>query len=572
MKSSLNRNILFSRILVIIIFLFLSHLNCANVQAPPGGPEDKKPPAILSVKPEGGTVNVPVDTEFEIVFSKNMNEQSAENAVFISPLFFNYPRFKWSGKKLKVIPPEKLRENTTYVLTIGALAQDSRGNSLGESMSYPFSTGNEIYRCSIFGEVLNKNTQKLNVWAYKLENANPDTFWMKIPDYVTQPDSMGRFKFEYLSYGTYLIVAAEDKNSDQFWSPPGERLALPDRLAELFTEGQEYGPLVMMTTERDTLQPFISGARSADNRSVVLTFSQPMDSSQVFSTVNYLIYPADQEERLAVIEYIYALDDDLRSIYIRLFSLIDKVKYKVIARNLESVYGVPIDTVSRFFNAGLEDSVRPELLMLEPEPPLRPRRAGFDIEMLFSEPMDTSRTDDKFGLIDTLNNTIPFQYEWAYLNKLILKPDLIGGEKYILRFDENLLLDLRGNALGDSIKEYNYVTATPDSFGQVLGKIVNVPNENVKVVIKAKDTDEISQKINSDGSFQVDRLFPGVYNLWAFHDKNNNDKYDGGNIRSFDFAESIVIYPDTIKVRARWETDIGVLDFNPSINDVDYIR
>lgn len=568
-KSSLNRKQTLYRKFPIVLASFIFYLNCANVQGPPGGPEDKKPPNILSVKPEGGSVNVPVDTEFEIVFSKSMNEQSSENAVFISPLFFNYPKYKWSGKKLKVIPPEPLRDNTTYVLTIGALAQDSRGNTLGESMSYPFSTGREIYRCSIFGEVLGKKAQKLNVWAYKLESENPDSFWMKIPDYVTQPDSLGRFKFEYLSYGVYLVVAVEDKNSDQFWAPPGEKLGLPDRLVRLNTEGQQFGPMVMMATDRDTLRPFITTARSADNKSLSLTFSQAMDSSSLFGPDHYLVYAPDDPDHPVVIEIILPLSTDNKSVYLRCHDLTAETKYKVIAQGLKSIFGEPIDTVSRFFNAGSIDTVRPQLLSIEPESSTRPIRSGFEIKILFSEPIDTVGFSQSIAVADTLGSQVEFEIEWPCLNRVILKPDFQESSSYGLSIDETALLDLAGNSLGDSLKEYFYTIASPDSFGQILGSFVNTDGRNIIVVVESSLAGEESRKTKSDGSFYFDRLFPGVYRLRAYSDENNNGFFDAGGIDPFAFAEPIVLYPDTINVRARWESDVGFLQFSPAINDVD---
>lgn len=563
----------FKSIIIALNFIALVFCSCADIGTPPGGPEDKTAPEIFYVKPEAGSVKVPVDTEFEIRFSKNMDKTNTEKAVFISPLFFNYPKFEWSGKKLKVIPPENLRENTTYVLTIGALARDSRRNEMGESKSYSFSTGDKIYECSIFGEVLGKNMRNLNVWAYKLESENPDTFWMKLPDYITQPDSLGKYKFEYLSYGTYLVVAVEDNNNDQFWAPPGERLALPDKMVYLSEDKQEFGPLVMMTTERDTIQPYISSASSSDNKSVIVKFSQAVDTSLALIPINYTIHPPDSLEYPVVIKDVVPLSGDFKSFYISVSEMNSEAKYKVISRNIQSPYGISADTVSRFIQAGPIDTLRPEMLKLLPPPSRTPRPTGFELEIIFSEPMDTAGFNNKIAFTDTLDNPIEFLYNWRYTNMLIVTPDFDENERYYFSYDERVITDLAGNLLGDSLKVYDYTTASPDSFGQIIGKIANGPGEDIIVLVESKKDGKVfSEKTNPYGEFYIDRLFAGAYKVQAFYDNNSNGKFDGGSIRPFTFAEPIALYADTVSVRARWETDIGVLDFQPQRIDVDTLQ
>ena len=543
------------------------------MSGPPGGPEDKIPPVILNVKPQEGSVNVSRNIKFEVRFSKNMDKTSAENSVFISPLFFNYPKYEWSGKTLTIIPPEKLRENTTYVLTIGAQARDTRRNEMGKSMSYPFSTGDEIYDCSIYGEVLGRDMQKLNIWAYKLDSSNPGMFWKDLPDYVTQPDSLGRFEFEYLSFGHYLVVAVEDKNSDQFWAPPGERLALPDKLVYLHEQKREFGPLVMMTTERDTIQPYIAKVRSFDSHSINITFSQPIDSALALQAQSYMIYPPDSIENIAIIKDVMPLGFDSKSFYLRCDNLTEIAKYKVLTRRLQSPYGIPADTVSKFTGIGGADTLRPEILSFKPEPSRNMIPKGFDITILFSEPIDTSGFGNKLSFADSSENNIEFDYNWLFPNIIIITPKFEDGNEYKFSYDERVIFDLMGNSLGDSLKEYTYRTAEVDSFGQVLGRIANAPEANVYAIVESKAGEEVSRnKVAEDGSFYIDRLLSGVYKLRAYADINENEKFDGGNIEPFEFSEPIALYPDTIKVRARWETDIGALDFRPQRIDVDTLQ
>ncbi|MCP4580624.1 MAG: hypothetical protein GY839_03345 [candidate division Zixibacteria bacterium] len=556
MKFKTYRNS-YSLLLVSILII----IACAKVQAPTGGPEDKSQPGIISVKPQTNSVNVPLDTELEVIFSKNMNKAVTEKAVFISPLFFDYPEFSWSGKKLKIKLPEKLKPNTTHVLTIGAAAQDNRGNKLGQTISSSFSTGETISMGSVFGKVLSTDTRKLNIWAYRLESGRLDTFWMELPDFVTQPDSFGEFRFEYLSHGDYLVVAVDDKNDDQFWAPPGEKLALPDTLVTLNDNQQEFGPLVMMPVDRDTLQPYLSGVISPDNRTIRIEFSQRMDSAFVLLPESYRINIATDSLSKIEIDDIFPLTDDMNAVLIRCSEMIPDEKYKIEAVNLKSYYDIFADSLSRLFNAGGIDTSGPEITGIEPNPSREPRLAGFDIKLTFSELIDTGQFSSAISFSDTLDNPIDFELAWQYPHQLILKPAFKNGEVYHFSYDARRIFDLVGNQAGDTVYTYEYFTASPDSFGQIVGQVVNAPGQQVVVIAQPEQGDFRRVEAEENGSFAFINLPPEKYILRAFYDSNKNGWFDGGRIKPFEFAEPIAIYTDTVSVRARWETDIGQLDF-----------
>ena len=556
------------RSLLPISLLFIVLLSCAKVEGPSGGPEDKTPPKIIGVSPSDGAVDVPVSlNKIDITFSKSMNKNATQNAVFISPLFFDYPQYKWSGKKLEVELPETLRTNTTYVLTIGASAQDSKRNQLGETKTFAFSTGKTIYDGMINGKVFSDNSRNMYVWAYKLADADPDTFWMKVPDYVTQPDSLGKFSFEYLSYGHYLVVAAQDKNNNQFWEPPGDKLGLPDTLVYLDAEHQYYGPLILTTAEGDTLAPRISGAQSPDSNAVVVDFNEKMDSVSVRRIAKYRIVKSSDTLTTGTIDYILPLDNDFQQLYLRCSGLEVGERYKIIAHDLLSGYGVKADTMSRLVEIGEADTTGPQVVSIMPPPSRSPRPSGFDIDFRFSEPMQAKSFNDNMVLTDTLDNEIEYSLLWAESNYVVIRPSFTDGEIYKLTLSKQGIFDSDGNPLGDTLEVFYFATAPADTFGQVMGRVVNAPDSSdIYVIAQPIKGDEIKTLAKPDGSFYFDRLFPETYNLWAFCDENHNGQYDGGWFRPFRFAEPIAVYADTVDVRARWETDIGKLDFSPSTN------
>lgn len=541
----------------------LIYLACARIEAPTGGPEDRTVPDVIAVRPTAGSINVPLNSEFEITFSKSMNKTVTENAIFISPLFFNYPAYKWSGKKLRITPAEQLKPNATYVVTVGASAADNHGNKLGQSMSYPFSTGETIYNGSIFGQVLKEGAGDLDIWAYGIPTADPDTFWMRLPDYITQPDSLGRFRFDFLSYGLFLVVAVEDKNNDQFWAPPAERLGLPSSFVELSESLSIYGPVLLRPVARDTLPPELLKVVSSDCATINVGFSQVMDSAMVLSIDNYEIHQVNDTSIIVHVEFIQPAAKAWDSAMLYCSKMVNGEKYKLDCSEMTSRFGVRGDSLSRIFQAGGEDTTRPALLAIEPLPGRKPHPVNFQITMLFSEPMDTLSFNEHLSIADTAGVAVDYTWAWHYQNLLMLNPSFLPGERFELSLDSPFILDLEGNSLGDSLLEMSYITASPDSLGEITGTIMNAPAPPVIILASAVGHDTVMARGQENFSFRIAGLFPAVYRLSAYCDVNNNGRFDGGRIRPFEFAEPIALYADTVSVRARWESDIGIIDFTP---------
>jgi hypothetical protein len=547
---------------IILTILIAAFFDCAKTGSPGGGPLDKTSPDIIAVKPEPGSVAVNLDEKIEVVFSKSMDKESVRNAIFISPLFFDYPTYEWSGKKLKIKLPEKLKPNTTYSITIGASAKDSHGNQLGKSQSFSFSTGEIINSGKIEGRILMGNLKGMDAWAYQLDSLPPDSFMYRIPDYVTQTDSLGEFLFEFLGKGKYLIIGVDDKNNNQFWTPPSEKLGLPTRIVELADDTSAQGGVIIVAADQDTASPTIAKLSSPNNVCVQVEFSHSLNEKSFIKADAFKIVPMEESLAQVYIFRTYPLSKNIKSIAIECAGMIDGHKYKLEAHNIQSVFSRTSDSLSQIFQAGGPDTIGPTILEISPKPVDEALIAGFDIKLIFSESIDPRHMDSMIVMTDSSGTITPFSFRWPYPNEIIIKSQMKDAEVYKVKLNEKNTFDLQSRQMGDSVVTYEFKTVSSDTLGEITGKIINAPGDNIIVLALPIKGDTVSCPMGADHSFRFDRIYPTTYYINAYWDINRNDKLDPGGVLPLKYSEPVAIYNDTVVVRPRWETDIGQLEFN----------
>jgi len=107
---------------------------CASAGAPPGGPEDRAPPAIVSITPDSGATNVAlkqVEFRFDEVVSDRPTAGKTElDQLFLVSPFDGSPRVYWHRNHIDVRPRKGFRANTADAVTLLPGLADLRGNVL----------------------------------------------------------------------------------------------------------------------------------------------------------------------------------------------------------------------------------------------------------------------------------------------------------------------------------------------------------------------------------------------------------------------------------------------------------
>lgn len=135
---------------------------------------------------------------------------------------------------------------------------------------------------------------------------------------------------------------------------------------------------------------------------------------------------------------------------------------------------------------------------------------------------------------------------------------MLWNSKYSINIKLDSVEDYSGNHFTDTIASYNFFTYDERMFGKIEGQILDVnTNSKGKIILEIKEVskkDIKSQHITIDepGPFKIDRLLEGKYTIFSFRDDDNNKAYTYGKAVPFLPSERFNVYPDTIKVRARW--------------------
>ena len=199
--------------IIIVLTLSLLCVSCAKQVFPTGGEGDKVPPKIIDVFPRDKSVNVKENTKITITFSEWVMPKSIENGIMISPQTeFSY---NVRARTVLITPKNLLKPNATYHISFLGDISDFSGNTLVETQTVIFSTGNFIDTSFISGSIFYEKTDsvlpKAALFFEERINENGDGVLLSKPDYITQADSLGNFRFDNIAKSNYRLVAFFDK-------------------------------------------------------------------------------------------------------------------------------------------------------------------------------------------------------------------------------------------------------------------------------------------------------------------------------------------------------------------------
>ena len=161
--------------------------------------------------------------------------------------------------------------------------------------------------------------------------------------------------------------------------------------------------------------------------------------------------------------------------------------------------------------------------------------------------------------------SVPLIFNWISPLTLEITPDTNWSPKtnYQLHIHADKLNPLYGKTLIDSVTTVSFKTSKFIRFGRLLGQIESSFPGKVVVQVEylEKELKNFHAIVNSDGSFEMNRLQEGNYSLLFFQDSDGDNSYSYGNLDPYRPAEWFFAYPDTVEIRGNWDMELTGIQF-----------
>lgn len=540
--------------LLVVLALFLA--GCAGQYPPTGGPVDTTPPKITMSSPTPNELNFTA-REIKLRFDKYMVQRTVESSIFFPPYSLDDLKFDWSGKEVSIIVRKPLRKNRTYILTIGARAQDDHGNFLGKAINIVFSTGEQIDTGMISGQVYAPKPEPYTVAAYpvtpEIDTLHP---YLTLPRYITQSDDSGRYVLQGLANGKYRLICFDDQMRNFLYAPQIDLYSSATQDVEVTTTDQKVPGVDFIVAKEDTSHPQLYSVSLANDGLLLLKFSEPLDTSYL-SPSRFVVRDSATGDTLPV-DFAARLESNEYNVVIRTGKPVQPHrKYFVTATDsLRDLY-------DNLMSAGNNMQVfQPDSASAKVDPyyfSFPDSLKGVTMyDTMFCQfvipSMNGIRTSPTVMLLDSVGKPLPGLID--RVSGTVFSVDLHGlmpSEWYSLKLEYKT--DSSGTAR-DSVVKRSFMTVDSTLLGDLEGNVTPaIPGKRIIVAARNERGKVFYTYADSDGAFKLDGILSGVYNVRAYVQHGPGRTYFNGRSYPYQFAEPFGVYPNDVKIRARWTTE-----------------
>lgn len=544
------------------ILLFLLY-SCANIQPPSGGPKDSSPPFIENSYPKNFTTNF-LENKIIIEFSEWINRNQVVQNLSISPI--SEVSYSWSGRKLNIEFAKELHPNTTYFVSLGTDYADLAGNKPDSSFSLVFSTGSRIDSGKIEGYVLGDKYSNVFVYAYRIDNKNPDTINPEFTpaDYKIQLGSVGSFSLMALPDGVFRILTVKTQFRDNLFHPRYDEFGTYWDDVEIKQGKSNY--VTMKFAPYPDLSPIsINSVSRIDKNLILLEFNKLV---KIVEPKPVIVLEDSLTSKKIEIKSFYTDSIYSKKIFVNLFDSIEigRILKVIIPQNtLTDTNQLKNNTISYFFKLNPKST---ENRFVINGYPFKDSTTNIDkleyFTFSFSKPLDTipkdaikllhlkTKKDLKIDLISNKNEL-----------KISLIEDLQPDEWYRILINLARINSINGDKISDSTIKIDFKTADWNQFPSVSGKVLDSVGCAHKVILlKSKEGNySYTAFIQNGNNWKIDHVRPGKYLIEIFCDDNQNQRYDYGKAYPYEYAEKFLQTKQEIEVKPRWNVENIMLLF-----------
>ena len=261
--------------------------SCAQQGAPPGGPEDLRPPIVIRTVPDTFELLRTLDGSIRFEFDERISERPSsgtfDNAVIISPRTGEVV-VGHSSRSLTVELVGGFRPDLVYRVTLLPVVRDLFGNQMRDPFELIFSTGAETVPTTLAGiawdRITGSGVDEYQVWATALDDDSVV--------HVAVTDNQGVYAFRYIPGANYEITAFNDRNADaviDMMEIQGSR--------SLSIENGDTVFLNFPVLQPDTTPATLVTASALDSVTLLLEFDDYLDPALVLETIDLNVATED---------------------------------------------------------------------------------------------------------------------------------------------------------------------------------------------------------------------------------------------------------------------------------------
>lgn len=556
---------------------------CANkAQGPTGGPKDETPPRVMRSTPVSGALNFK-KKEIQIIFDENVTVEKPNETIVISPPQAKQPDVKGNAKVVSVVFEDPLKDSTTYTINFGNSIVDLNEKNELKNFRFAFSTGNEIDTLQISGTLI--NAEDLNpvsgviVGIYAEDN---DSVFFKKPFLrIGKTDENGKFNIDNCKPGKYRIYALGDVSKDYYYQP-GEAVAFIDSLVSPTTVIEQMRDTIWKDSITvDSVKTFMGVRFLPDNLLFKLFKENKKRQYFVKSERKQAQYfQLFFNTTAAKLPEIKPLNFDWKNkVLIQKNATLDTLTYWL---KDSSVYNVDTlsmtmtyqKTDSLFRMVPQTDTIQVFMRKAKVNPRAKVKKqeiketvfykvnsnasSSFDVYnpliLTFDAPLDSVNLKKmKLQLkVDSTYKTLPLKWRQVDSTQMQYAVDYKWEPEkmYELHIDSASIVSIYG--LKNNKLKFDFKTKSLDEYSTI--KIIPATFDSLLVfqVLDEKDKVIMSKQASKKGT-KFEYLKPGNYYLRAYLDKNQNNKWDTGDISLRKQAEEVFYYSKKLSLRANWE-------------------
>ncbi|MFN5417800.1 MAG: Ig-like domain-containing protein [Flavobacteriia bacterium] len=507
------------RIVYFFVAIFLLG-SCAQLGTIEGGPRDEFPPKPIEngINPPNGSVNFS-SKRIEIEFDEYVKLNNPIENISILPTGIKIES-KLDRRKLILDLQGEFLPNTTYKITFNDAIKDlNEGND--SLMQYVFSTGNFIDSLSYSGKVADAYSGELQKQMLVALYNETDSIQQVKPLYFSKTSNAGDFQLDYLKAGKYAVFAFDDLNKDLKWQVTEkvgfrkEILVLDSNLYDSMALQVFTAKLPAKITSKSFVYPNqvkIAANTNLENIDWLYQDSLIDNKSIHFFTTDSITFCLNQEIKE---DFFITSKGVFDTLFFRVNSKEKQIKYEFIPASKDISEG---QKITYLFSTSI---------------------SLIDTDLFQVQTLDSISVIPR---IEYQGNKVEISFAEKLNGSINLKINPNG-------------ISFRNKSTNDTIKN-TFTIRSEKEFGTIIFNKLNLPENAYIELVKANKMVKQISLSELKKSSAVRYIEPGEYSFRVILDDNQNEKWDGGDVLTKKSAEKVLYFPEKIKVRANWETEV----------------